>query len=79
LNQEPQPPAEDISGKCVCKRSLTADGKCPTCSHKPDDCNCDQDAVLSDNATELQAMASGSGEMGGRPPSGMKENKMMDH
>lgn len=73
MNQEPQPPAEDISGKCVCKRNLTPDGTCPTCLRKPDDCMCEED-VPSENAAELQAMASGSGEMGGRPPSGMKEN-----
>jgi hypothetical protein len=68
LSQEPPPSAEDFSEKCICKRSLTSDGKCPTCSHKPNDCNCDQDAIPSDNAAELQAMAGGSGEMGGSPP-----------
>jgi hypothetical protein len=63
----------DISLKCVCKRSLTSDGKCPTCSRKPDNCVCDEDIGFPDNAAELQALAGGGGEMGSSPP-GLREN-----
>jgi hypothetical protein len=62
----------DISLKCVCKRSLTSDGKCPTCSRKPDNCVCNEDTGFSDNATELQRLAGGGGEMGSSP-AGMRD------
>jgi hypothetical protein len=65
--------AEDISLKCVCKRSLTSDGKCPKCSSRADDCVCDEDTGFSDNASDLQALAGGGGEMGSIPP-GMGDN-----
>ena len=59
---------QGISLKCVCKRSLTSDGKCPTCSLKPDNCVCDEEAGSSDNASDLQAIGGGGGEMGSSPP-----------
>lgn len=59
---------KDMSMECVCKRSLTSDGTCPACSLEPNNCACDGDVGSSDNASDLQALAGGSGEMGSSPP-----------